>query len=424
MRKGRIDNQENKKKNDKKNDNTLNKGLKIVNLHKEKLKLEREQRKQKLIENEKEYKKRSPIVLGIVIAIIILIVFLFLYFGPLIGISLNKAVGIDEDKRIDIIATDSDIYKTYCSELLVYSNQKISTYNNRGKNTWVYQLTSNYTPNIYINKSFMAVTNNATGNIYLFENKKEILNTKIEGKINEIFLDEYGNYAVEYSTSGYKKVLGVYSKKGKNLYNVYLSSNPIFDVKIMDNANELLIFQIDSSTFKSGINICIADKNNQNEVKTIASLDNNVIYDLTIQNRNIIILLDDKIVKCNVDTGNISDICCFDSNQLMFISLSNNYYTMLSKELNSENASNYSIISNRFDNTKISELKISDSPKLMKNSSVLNYLIYQDHLQVVNKWGVEVKNVSINFPPKEVIIFNNSKSVALIYTNKVYIVNI
>lgn len=424
MRKGRIDNQENKKKNDKKNDNTINKGLKIVNLHKEKLKLEREKRKQKLIENEKEYTKRSPIALGIVITIIIFVVFLFLYFGPLIGISLNKAVGIDEDKRIDIIATDSDIYKTYCSELLVYSNQKIATYNNRGKNTWEYQLTSNYTPNIYINKSFMAVTNNSTGNIYLFENKKEILNTKIEGKINEIFLDEYGNYAVEYSTSGYKKVLGVYSKKGKNLYNVYLSSNPIFDVKIMDNANELLIFQIDSSTFKSGINICMADKNNQTEVKTIASLDNNVIYDLTIQNRNIIMLLDDKIVKCNIDTGNISDIYCFDSTQLMFISLSNNYYTMLSKELNSENVNNYSIVSNRFDDTNISELKISDSPKLMKNSSVLNYLIYQDHLQVVNKWGVEVKNVSINFPPKEVIIFNNSKSIALIYTNKVYIVNI
>lgn len=420
MRKGRMGNPENQKK----ADTTLNKGLKIVNLNKEKLKLEREKRKEKLAQKANENKKSRPIVLGIVISIIILLIILFIYFGPLIGISLNKNIGIDEEKRIDIVATDSDIYDTYCSELLVYSNQKISTYNNRGNKTWEYELTANYTPSVYINKTFMAVTNNFTGNIYLFEDKKEILNTKIEGEINEVFLDEYGNYAVEYSTSGYKKVLGVYSKKGKNLYNVYLSSNPIFDVKITDNGKQLLIFQINTSTFNAGINICIAGSSNETEVKTIATLDNNFIYDLTIQNRNIIILLDDKIVKCNIDTGSITDICSFDSSQLMYIALSNNYYTKLSKELREESVNEYSIVSNRFDNTNISDLKILDSPKLMKNSSVLNYLIYQDSLQVVNKWGVEVKNVHIDFPPREVIIFNNSKSIALVYTNKVYIVNL
>lgn len=420
MRKGRIDNQENQKK----NDNTLNKGLKIVNLHKEKLKIERETRKQKLTEKETEYKNTRPIFIGIGVSIIILLILLFIYFGPLIGISLNRNVGIDEEKRIDIAATDSDIYDTYCSDLLVYSNQKISTYNNRGKKTWEYELTSKFTPNVYINNTFMAITNNSSGNIYLFENKKEILNTKIEGEINEVFLDEHGNYAVEYSTNGYKKVLGVYSKKGKSLYNVYLSSNPILDVKIINNGEQLLIFQINTSTFNSGINICMADSKTETEVKTIATLDNNFVYDLTIQNRNIIILLDDKIVKCNMDTGSVTDIFSFDSSQLMFISLSNNYYTVLSKELKEESISKYSITSNRFDNTNISSLTISDSPKLMKNSSVLNYLIYQDSLQVVNKWGVEVKNVHIDFPPKEVVIFNNSKSIALVYTNKVYIVNI
>lgn len=420
MRKGRIDNQEKRKK----NDNSLNRGLKILDLHKEKLNIEREERKQKLVKKETEDKRKSPFIMGIVVSVFVLIIILFIYFGPLIGIGLNRNIGIDEEKRIDIAATDSDIYDTYCSDLLVYSNQKISTYNNRGKKTWEYELTSNFTPSIYINNIFMAVTNNSSGNIYLFENKKEILNSKINGKINEVFLDEYGNYAVEYSTNGYKKVLGVYSKKGKLLYNVYLSSNPILDVKIINNGEQLLIFQINTSTFNSGINICIADSKTESEVKTIATLDNNFVYDLTIQNRNIIMLLDNKIVKCNIDTGSVTEIFSFDSSQLMFISLANNYYTVLSKEFNEQDNSNYTITSNRFDNTNISSLKISDSPKIMKNSTVLNYLIYQDALQVINKWGVEVKNINISFPPREVVIFNNSKSIALVYTNKVYIVNI
>ena len=419
MRKGRIDKSE-------KSENNLTKGIKIVDFHKEKLKKEREER-QKMLSDEKtenNYTRFRKAILCLIISTIIVIVILFFYFGPLVGISLNRNIGIDEKKRIDIVSTDSDIYDEYCSDLLIYSNQKVTTYNSRGVKNWEYSLSNQFTPKIYINNEFMAIANNSNGNIYLFENKKEILNTKIDGEINEIFLDENGNYVVEYSTSGYKKVLGVYSKNGKNLYNAYLSSDPIVYVEIIDGAKKLLVFQTNTSTFKVGINISMIDGSKENQIETIATLDNNFIYDLTIQNRNIIMLLDDKIVKCNIDTGNISDIYCFDSTQLMFISLSNNYYTMLSKELNSENVNNYSIVSNRFDDTNISELKISDSPKLMKNSSVLNYLIYQDHLQVVNKWGVEVKNVSINFPPKEVIIFNNSKSIALIYTNKVYIVNI
>lgn len=419
MRKGRIDKSE-------KSENNLTKGIKIVDLHKEKLKKEREER-QKMLSDEKtenNYTRFRKAILCLIISTIIVIVILFFYFGPLVGISLNRNIGIDEKKRIDIVSTDSDIYDEYCSDLLIYSNQKVTTYNSRGVKNWEYSLSNQFTPKIYINNEFMAIANNSNGNIYLFENKKEILNTKIDGEINEIFLDENGNYVVEYSTSGYKKVLGVYSKNGKNLYNAYLSSDPIVYVEIIDGAKKLLVFQTNTSTFKVGINISMIDGSTENQIETIATLDNNFIYDLTIQNRNIIMLLDDKIVKCNIDTKDIANIYTFGSSQIMFISLSKNYYTMISKELKEENTAGYSIVSNRFDNSKISMLNITDSPKIVKNSGVLEYLVYQDSLQVINKWGIEVKNINIDFPPKDAIAFNNGKSIALIYSNKVYVVSI
>ena len=419
MRKGRIDKSE-------KSENNLTKGIKIVDFHKEKLKKEREERQKMLSDEKREnsYTRFRKAILCLIISTIIVIVILFFYFGPLVGISLNRNIGIDEKKRIDIVSTDSDIYDEYCSDLLIYSNQKVTTYNSRGVKNWEYSLSNQFTPKIYINNEFMAIANNSNGNIYLFENKKEILNTKIDGEINEIFLDENGNYVVEYSTSGYKKVLGVYSKNGKNLYNAYLSSDPIVYVEIIDGAKKLLVFQTNTSTFKVGINISMIDGSKENQIETIATLDNNFIYDLTIQNRNIIMLLDDKIVKCNIDTKDIANIYTFDSSQIMFISLSKNYYTMISKELKEENAAGYSIVSNRFDNSKISMLNITDSPKIVKNSGVLEYLVYQDSLQVINKWGIEVKNINIDFPPKDAIAFNNGKSIALIYSNKIYVVNI
>ena len=58
------------------------------------------------------------------------------------------------------------------------------------------------------------------------------------------------------------------------------------------------------------------------------------------------------------------------------------------------------------------------------NISNVNYLVYQNSIQVYNKWGINIKNISIPYSPKEIVPFRNGKSIALIYTNKIYIVNL
>ena len=236
MRKGRINNSEI-------NNEDLSKGIEIANKHKTQKEIERSKRIKRDIDktNTREDKRTNPLLICLICVIVFILLFVFLYYGPLFGISINRGSGIDDKNKIDIVSTDSDIYESYCSDLLIYNNQKITTYNSRGKKTWEYELSTKFTPNIYIQGKFMAVSNNSNGKIYLFEDKKEILNTKIDGEIDEIFIDESGNYVVEYSTSGYKKVLGVYSKKGKNLYNAYLSSNPIVSVNMLNNARQLIV---------------------------------------------------------------------------------------------------------------------------------------------------------------------------------------
>lgn len=427
MRRGRINNNIKKEKSNEKRNN-LKRSLKIVNEHNERINKERENRKNEKANSyqyNNAYKKIKHVIFSLIVVVIIIIVLLFLYFAPLIGISINKNVGIEEDKKIDIVSTDSDIYDTYCSDLLIYNNQKVATYNSRGKKNWEYNISGQFTPKIYLKDKFMAISNNSSGKIYLFENKKEILDTQIDGKIDEIFLDSDGNMVVEYSTSGYKKILGVYSKKGKNLYNAYLSSDAIINIKMINNAKQLIVLQTDTSSFKVGINLFMIDGTKADDVKKVTTLNNNFIYNLTIQGRNIIMLLDDKIIKCNMDTGDLQTISSYDSTQIVFMALATNYYTSISKELATDSKDNtYSITSSRFDNTKISNININGSPKLLKNSNVVNYLIYQDYIQIVNKWGVEIKKFPIDFPPQNAIIFNNGRTIALIYTDKIYVVNI
>ncbi len=415
----------------------LSEGIAILNKHNKKVKLIREGRISKPYQNinkelSKEEDEKSQIkinFIGIFLMMFVLIVIIYLFFeyGPIFGISLNKDVGLVEKNKINITTTEEDIYDMYNNEILIYSNQNISTYNNYGEKTWNYTLEQTFTPEIYIYNQYMIVSNNSTGNIYFFDNKKESLNKKIDGTIKNIHLDESGNFAIEYESAGYKENIAVFSKKGQLLYTAYLSNNSVIDIKMLDNAKKLVIVQSENTSFKSGINVSLVDssvttENENSNIKTIVKLDNNLLYDLTIKEENIIMLLDNKIIKCNINTGETTEIKSFSDEQMLFVQLENDYYLYLEKSLN-EKSDKYNFENVKFDNTKISSNQIINAPKILKNDGLINYFVYQDKLEVINKWGIVLKDIKIGSSPKNIIIFNNEKSVGLVYTNKIYIIN-
>ena len=418
-----------------KQDENISKAIDIANRHKEQQQEERQERvgktlvevKNQLLDIEKErrekLRRRRRIVTICLLCVIGILVYTFITYGPVVGISIYKNEQISEDKKIDFASSEEDIYDTYCDQLLVYNSSKITTYNSNLTKTWEYKFDEIFSPKIYIKGKYMAIVNDSNGSIYLFYNQKELLTKKIDGDISYVYLNDDGRFAVEYSTSGYKKVIGVYSKSGKLLYNSYLSSPSILNVKFLNN-NKLLVITSDSSTFNVGITLNIIDGTKQEDnSKEVAKFENNLIYDIVIKGNNAIIMLDNKIVNCNLNTGTISDIKSFESSQALFIALSSNYYTFVEKGLG-DSLNNYNIKTIRFDGTDISVTNAENLPKILKCSGFVNYFVYQNSLQVINKWGVELKNININFPPKDIIVFNKEKSVALIYSNKIYFVNI
>ncbi|MDD3303443.1 MAG: DUF5711 family protein [Clostridia bacterium] len=419
---------------DKKAQNSLTDGLYIVNKHNKKIEDIREKRigktklevQQEIVEEQIERRNKKMFfrrfILFFVLLIIVILVYLFFEYGPIFGISM--ASSNTNNKRIDIVSTDSDIYKMYNDELLIYSNQQIVTYDKYGNNTWSYKLDQAFTPNIYSCGKYMIVSNNINGTVYLFEEKKEILNKKIEGTIQHVYMDELGNFAVEYSTSIYKKVIGVYNKSGKNLFNTYLENNAIIDIKILEKGNKLLIAKANSSSFKIGCSLSIIDGSStaKEQETQISKFDNNLIYNLTIHGQDIIILLDNKLVKLNLTTKEVTEIKSFTTAQLMYVSTYKDYYISVDKKLDNENI--YSITTSDYANHIISQIDENESPKIMMNSGLITYFIYQNNIKVMNKWGIEIKNQPLDGTPKEVIVFNKEKSLALVYTNKIYIMNI
>ncbi len=407
-------------------------GIDIVNRNKEELDFERNKRINKfernatgqMIERPKIRYKINTKAIIIVLAIIVVISWILYDYGPIFGIHIKSSSTNIDDNKIEIVTKDSDVYGNYNEQLYVYSNNTITTYNDEREVTWTHTFSDSFTPSIYVEGRYMLVTNNSTGMIYLFESQNEILNKKIDGKIKNAFLDRYGNMAIQYSVeSGYNNIISVYNKKGKSLYDAYLSQESIVSLKILDNAQKIIFTEAVTNSSNIGIKFreINISKKDDDKLRDIISLDNKFVYDFNVQGKEIYALLNDEIVSINVDNGNINVLKEFNDTQLIFIALNDNYYTYLERSME-ENA--YVVENVSYNGNKICSTKFDSVPKNMVSSDLINYYIYQDHISIINKWGVDLGERTTNFTPKKSILFNGNKSLALIYTNKIYIINL
>ena len=413
-------------------DDDIAQGVDIVNRNREELENQRNKRIGKfernangqMIERPKiRYNINVKAIVTIVVFIVIVCWLLYSY-GPIFGIHMTSMSENIEDNKIELVTKESDIYGEFNDELFVYSNNTISTYDNNCNLTWSYTFSESFSPNIYVQGRYMIVTNNSTGMIYLFQGKNEILNKKIDGIIKNVFLDDKGNFAIEYSLeNGYNNIIGVYNKSGESIYDAYLSQENIISLKMQNDGKRIIFCEAVTDSSNIGIKFRQIDisKNEGEQITDILKLDNNFLYDFIVEGKMIYALLDNSIVSIDIENGNINTLKEFDSTQMIFVALNNDYYTYLERDI-SEDA--YVVENVGYSGNKISSTKIDAVPKDMISSNWINYYIYQDYVYILNKWGVDLGKRETNFTPKKCVVFNNDKSLALIYTNKIYIVNL
>lgn len=400
-------------------EDNLNKGISILNKYTE---MKKEERTRRLSGNKDEVSNKSknikPIIFAFILIILFFLTYILLEYAPILGFNVFDNSN-NENAVIENFSEEENIYKQYNNELLVYSNQVLTTYNSNGKKTWEYKISENFNPDLYINSNYMVLANKSNGNVYVFSGKQELTNKKIDGKIDDVFLDEKGNIAVEYSSSGYKKIITVFDKYGKNKYSAYISSDSILDIKLINNAQRLLLIQTDSSSLTIGTKISIIDSQKDGNIKEIFKLDNKLVYNTQIVNDEMIFVTNDRIQKYNLNTNISSEIHSLDSNQTNYITLSNNYFVSIET-----NKDKFNFITNKFDNANIANLELDVLPKYIKNSGLLSYIVSENSISVINKWGIKVRDIDIKLPPRDIVIFGNEKSVALIYSNRIEIVKL
>ncbi len=410
----------------------ISQSIDIVNRNREELDDERKNRINRfersasgqLIERQEIRYKISPKVIISIIIAIILIIWGLIEYGPILGIHI-KPVGHDiNDSKIELVTKENDIYGEYNNHLFVFSNNTLTTYDNDCNVTWTYTFVESFTPKIYVKDKYMLVTNNSTGMMYLFEKENEILNKKIDGTIKNAFIDKYGNMAIEYSaSSGYNNMISVFDKQGTNLYDVYLNQEVVLSLQLLDNAQRMVLCESVTDSASIGVKFkeININRNKEEQLRDIITLDNHFAFKFFVDRDDIYALLDDQIVRINISSGQDYILKEFNKNQLIFVDINDNYYSLLQK---SDNSDVYVSENVGYAGNSISRTEIDSLPKNMISTDIVNYYIYQDHISIINKWGVDLGSREISFTPKKCVTFNKNKSIALIYTNKIYIVNL
>lgn len=408
-------------------------GIDIVQRNREELKDERDKRinnkfernaSGQMIEAPQVRYKISGKLLAIIVIVVMAVAWLLYNVGPVFGIHIKPVSSNIEDNKIEFVTKESDIYGEYNNELFVFSKNTITTYNENCEVTWSHSFSDSFTPKIYVKGKYLLVTNNSTGTIYLFENCKEILNKKIDGTIKNVFLDKYGNMAIEYSAnSGYNNMVSVYNKNGENRYDTFLSQEGIISLEMIDNAQKVVFCEAvtNSSTIGAKFRVIDITKNEDEMLTDLVTLDDSFVYNFFVDKKDVYALLNDRIVKIDINSGNIETIKEFNDTSLMYVSINKDYFTTLDRNIEDNN---YVVDNVRYSQNRVAQTTLELAPKSMIISGFINYFIYQDHIQIYNKWGVDLGSREISFTPKKAIAFNHGKSLALIYTNKIYVVNL
>jgi len=399
----------------------LNKGVEIANkaLEKEKKKKIKQKKKKSKREGKGNKTEGKPIAKYILLFLAIILIIILLKYRHIIGITFSKEITEDDSIVIETTTADNKVY-AYQNEILVYSKGKLTTYSRYGKQTWEYTFDETFIPEITTNGKYIQVVNKDSGYIYVFDNRYESCRKKIDGTIKRASINSKGQSVIHYSKEGVKSSIGVYDKKGNEKYKITLKEENIAKIELSDNGRYLLLYEIDTQGISANSVIKIVDLSKSEEVKTALEINNDIIYDIILDNSKVYILTSNQVFIYNISSDSKKEYNISDKN-ISNISIDTSGVSYVHKEISDE--SNTLIVLNNMYEV-VGEYKFNENIKYFNYYNSLAYVISNKEMNIYNRWGMHIKKFTSNSVIAEPIIFNNGKNIAINYSNRIVVIGI
>ena len=147
-------------------------------------------------------------------------------------------ISLEEDKNYEIYAMDQYI--------AVLNQNELSFYTSTGKKeaTQTVEIT---TPLVESNGKYMVLADKEKQQIYVFSGTNKQWETKLEGNISRVQINQNGYVAVVLTGTAYKSVIQIYNTEGKQLFTTYLSKSMATDIEISKDNQYLSFVEVDTS---------------------------------------------------------------------------------------------------------------------------------------------------------------------------------
>ena len=340
-------------------------------------------------------------------------------FGKQVAESSLNSIEINTDTNPAIFAYDKYI--------AILSKNKLSAYTSKGT------LTSELDVNISVPLShsdgkYMVLGEKDGDKLYLISEGRILWNTKVEGKISGVNVNENGYVSVIVKNTIYKSVIVFYDLSGNELFRRYISSNYAICTDISKDNKYLAIGEVDYSgtiiksyvtiisvekaetdpdnsivyTYESNngeiiTNINYQDKDNavcmfNTYIQKVTSVDNTRLYDFTT---------DDLYVDIDLDSG----VAVIDKQSSGLFSYE---YEVKVKSINSKAESLY--------------ILNSDLPKSVIVSGELMAFNLGNEVRIVSQFGWLQKKYTSSKQIKNVVLGNSIAGI--VYKNKIEIIEL
>ena len=340
-------------------------------------------------------------------------------FGKQVAESSLNSIEINTDTNPAIFAYDKYI--------AILSKNKLSAYTSKG--TLASELDVNISvPLSHSDGKYMVLGEKDGDKLYLISEGRILWNTKVEGKISGVNVNENGYVSVIVKNTIYKSVIVFYDLSGNELFRRYISSNYAICTDISKDNKYLAIGEVDYSgtiiksyvtiisvekaetdpdnsivyTYESNngeiiTNINYQDKDNavcmfNTYIQKVTSVDNTRLYDFTT---------DDLYVDIDLDSG----VAVIDKQSSGLFSYE---YEVKVKSINSKAESLY--------------ILNSDLPKSVIVSGELMAFNLGNEVRIVSQFGWLQKKYTSSNQIKNVVIGNSIAGI--VYKNKIEIIEL
>ena len=262
--------------------------------------------------------------------------------------------------------------------------------------------------------------------IWYLGNQK-IWESKITGNIYDVYVNKNGYAAVIYKQSGYKSLVKIITPAGEELFTSYLASTYALDVSITNDNKTLAIAEIDTEGIHVISSIKIIDINNleNQNVKKLNLEEDTLLVNIEYNEKNELLVMTDSnflVVKNN----NIEELFKYNNEDTINATIENGKNIIeIVKEEKGLFDIRYKLVVYSIENElKKEEYELYDLPKQIKALNNTVALVMEDELLVLNTNGKLLKKCDISRNIKSIVLYDNGKTIGLIFRDKIEFIKI